>query len=173
VRRAQRPISLLLVLFASLWLSGCPERRPNPDLDADVAPDSVSEPEVVVGTHVQWKRQPDDFVVLEDDGELPIVLGHQGSWMVVLAIRSDALLEGPVDLVIGIEAAGSLLGELQLVDQELDRELDGRDYVYDIWLIVADPSLSTYQAQISVDLVDASGAEMTLERTVVLAGGLD
>lgn len=162
-----------LLLCAPLCLVGCPEGPPGPDMDAVGGSDSVSEPEVVLGTHVQWKRQPADFVALEDGSALPIVLGHQGSWMVVLAVRSDQVLEGPVDLVVGIEAAGSQLGELQLVEQELDRELDERDYIYDIWLIVADPSLSTYEADISVALSDAAGVEMTLELTVVLSGGLD
>jgi hypothetical protein len=173
MRRARLLIWALFVLMASPWLSGCPERHPITDLDASVEADVVSTPEVVLGTHVQWKRQPDDFVVLEEGGELPIVLGHQGAWMVVLALRSDQRLEGPLDLVVGIEAAGALLGELQLVEQELDRELDGRDYLYDIWLIVADPSLSTYEAQISAELRDATGLEMTLELTLVLSGGLD
>ena len=57
--------------------------------------------------------------------------------------------------------------------RRVDRELDERDYIYDIWLIVADPSLSTYEADISVALSDAAGVEMTLELTVVLSGGLD
>ena len=162
-----------LVVLACAWLSGCPEGALLPDPDAAHHADGVSEPEVVVGTHVQWKRQPDDFVVLEEGDELPIVLGHQGSWMVVLAVRSDGLLKGPLDLVVGIEAAGTSLGELQLVEQKLDPELDGRDYVYDIWLIVADPSLSTYQADITIALRDAAGLEMTIERRVVLSGGLD
>ena len=162
-----------LAVLACAWLSGCPQGPLPHDPDVVHDTDGMSGPEVAVGTHVQWKRQPDDFVPLEEGDDLPIVLGHQGAWMVVLAIRSDGLLTGPLELVVGMEAAGTSLGELQLVDQELDPELDGRDYLYDIWLIVADPSLSTYQADITITLRDATGLEMTIERRVVLSGGLD
>ena len=62
MRRARLLIWALSVLMASPWLSGCPEMHPPPGSDVEV--------EVVLGTHVQWKRQPDDFVVLEEGGEL-------------------------------------------------------------------------------------------------------
>ena len=154
-------------------LFGCPEPIDPPDSDAMTHADAAGELGVELGTHVQWKRQPSDFIPLEDGSELPIVLGHQGAWMVVLALRSDGLLVSPVDATVGIEAAGANLGEIYLVEQELDPELDGQDYLYDIWLIVADPSLSTYEAQVSVSVTDAEGFALSIERRVVLSGGLD
>ncbi len=154
-------------------LAGCP---PGPSPTADVSEDTAvtdvtDQPGVTLGTHEQWKQQPDDFVELHDQSELPIVLGHQGAWMVVLALRSFETLEGELDIVASIEAAGTSLGVLQLINRPLDRELDGADYLYDIWLIVSDPSLSTYDAFITVEVVDDNGLEITLERTVVLSGG--
>ena len=80
-------------------------------------------------------------------------------------------LEGGLDLVFRVDAADSTLGVLQLVEMTLDPELDGRDYIYDIWLLVSDPSLATYTAEVSVDIVDSNGLELTIERSVVLSGG--
>jgi len=159
-------------------LAGCPP-GPGPGPDAGDAtgdgattePDSDDVPGVALGTHAQWKQQPEHFRVLEDEGELPIVLGQQGLWMVVLALRSYETLEGELDLVVRVDAAGVTLGELYLVEMALDPELDGRDYIYDIWLIVSDPSLATYTAEVSIDIVDSGGMELTLERSVVLSGG--
>ena len=166
-------LSLVLLGLLALLVAGCPDAAITPADDASVIDDVEDEAGISLGTHVQWKQQPSDFVTLEDGSELPIVLGHQGAWMVVLALRSEAFLEGPVDLSVGIEAAGTNLGELQLVEQDLDRELDGHDYIYDIWLIVADPSLSTYQARVSASVTDAGGRTFSIERQVVLSGGLD
>ncbi len=165
-------VTFMALAYSTLAI-GCPQPMEGLEPDAMSTSDASAPLGVEVGTHVQWKRQPDDFIALEDGSELPIVLGHQGAWMVVLALRSDALLQSPVDVTVGIEAAGSDLGERYLVEQELDRELDGQDYLYDIWLIVADPSLSTHEATIRVAVVDASGLALTFQRHVTLSGGLD
>jgi len=163
----------LLALAWLLALTGCPN-GPGPGADAgssDAVSDTDDGPSVALGTHQQWKQQPEHFIELRDDSELPIVLGHQGLWMVVLAVRSFEMLEGELDLIARIEAADTLLGELQLVNQALDPELDNHDYIYDIWLVVSDPSLATYTANLTVEIEDSNGLSMTLERTVTLSGG--
>ena len=161
------------LMAGALVSLGCSSGSVDVSGDASVDGEVASDTSLELGTHVQWKQQPEDFSPLDEGSELPIVLGHQGAWMVVLALRSDAFLESPIDLKIGIEAAGSSLGELQLSDHDLDRELDGKDYDYDIWLIVADPSLSTYEATISLEVSDLSGRAAQIERRVLLSGGLD
>jgi len=170
-------LRLCCVALAGLVaLTGCPP-EPGPDAGDATEDGSTTEPDiddvpgVALGTHAQWKQQPEHFRVLEDGSELPIVMGHQGLWMVVLALRSYETLEGGLDLVFRVDAADSTLGVLQLVEMTLDPELDGRDYIYDIWLLVSDPSLATYTAEVSVDIVDSNGLELTIERSVVLSGG--
>jgi hypothetical protein len=130
-------------------------------------------PGVTMGTHAQFKQQTTAFVPLFDDSELPIVLGHQGAWMVVLALRNYQILQGPLDIVARIEAAGSVQAELALVDLDLDPKLDRYEYIYDIWVIVSDPSLSTYPAIATLEIRDRTGAEVTLQHEVILSGGLD
>ena len=125
---------------------------------------------VLLGTHAQWKQQPDDFIALEDGSTLPIVMGHQGLWMVVLAIKSFETLSGELDLTARI-AAANVVDELMLINRPLDPELDGHDYLYDIWLVVSDPSLATYDATVTVEITDETGLELVLERQVVLGGG--
>ena len=165
------PCRLLAVILTCLvTLTACPHNPP-PDPADTSAPDTDDGPAVALGTHQQWKQQPEHFIELRDDSELPIVLGHQGLWMVVLAVRSLETLEGELDIVARIESVDTLLGELQLVNQALDPELDGHDYIYDIWLVVSDPSLATYVANVTVEVEDSNGLAMTLERTVTLTGG--
>ncbi len=165
-------LSVLLTLAGALF-SACTGGASELEGDASVVGDAESVEAVELGTHVQWKQQPDDFITLNEGDALPIVLGHQGAWMVVLALRSEALLVGPVDILVSIEAAGTSLGELSLSEQDLDPELDGRDYIYDIWLIVGDPSLSTYQALVTLEVSDTRGTSVRIERKVVLSGGMD
>ena len=181
----------LIAIVGLVTLSGCPpgpgpgadasDDGSGPVTDADTVDDSddglsVDDsddgPSVVLGTHAQWKEQPEQFRELHDGADLPIVLGHQGLWMVVLAVRSEETLSGSLDLDVRLDVGETTLGELQLVDKELDPELDGRDYVYDIWLIVSDPNPTTDTAQVTVDLVDSGGLALTLEHSVFLGGAL-
>ena len=162
-----RLVRVAFVCLVALVVSACP---PGPGPTDTDAPDADAGPGVSIGTHSQWKQQPDDFIALHDDSELPIVLGHQGLWMVVLAVRSFETLEGELDLVARIEAA-NVIDEMMLINRPLDRELDGADYLYDIWLVVSDPSLASYQATVTLELTDSNGLEVVLERSVLLTGG--
>ena len=169
-----RALCLLTAMMMSMMpLTGCPGGGGDvSDATAsDDLQDGHSTETVTLGTHPQWKQQPEHFVPLDDDSELPIVLGHQGLWMVVLAIRSHETLTGELDLIARVEVDGDLLGELQLINQALDPELDGHDYLYDIWLVVSDPSLATYTADVTVELEDSQGVAMTMTRRVLLSGG--
>ena len=180
-------------LFVSfLWAlcliaqAGCPPPPPvegswpvadtgTPDTAVQETTAQASElvPGVTMGTHVQAKHWHPGFVPLSDGSELPIVLGHQGAWMVVLGLRNYEVLQGPLDIVARIEAAGSVQAEIYLVDRELDPELDHYEYIYDIWAVVSDPSLSTYPAIATLEIRDQTGTEVTIQHEVILSGGMD
>lgn len=160
--RRRQSLAVAVALTVGLLAAGCGD-------DGAVTP---LEPELTLGTHEQLRWDPELFEPLDVDGApLEIVLGNQGLWMVVLGIRAHDTLVEPFTLQVTLVVGGSQQGEVTAAGQKLRRESDGRDYYYDIWLLVPDPTISSFDAELNVVLEGGDGVTWTIDQNVHLTGG--
>ena len=117
---------------------------PTADVVEDTAPPAPDVPAVAgicydVGINVPGKTSPDSFTALTGGANAPIVLGPQGSWMIVVAARTDGF--DPTVKTGTIEASltgddGTLYGNLKFKKRPLIDGGDGFVYMMNIFLVV-------------------------------------
>ena len=108
-----------------------------PVVDASDAPDAADPPPIfVVGTNAGCASDPSGF--LETTGDIPVVFGPQGAWMVVVAIATDAFPETPyIDVRAGVKATGDPFeAALTLKRQKVTLGDDGLSYLVNVWLVL-------------------------------------
>ena len=145
-------------------------------IDVPVAKD----PDCAVGVNLPGKTSPDAFTSLATGAEAPVVLGPQGSWMVVVAARTDGFA---ADVKTGtIEASltaddGTLYGKLKFKKRPLVNGGDGYTYIMNIFLVVPSDVDATkslpwegHDATLAVTLTpDGEGVPLAKSVTVHLA----
>ena len=139
---------MLIVLVAGLL--GC-ESSPASPADAEVA-DASPTPTLEVGTNEVGE---DDFTVLHDGSSLPVILGGQGAYMLVVAMRASEV-EDLADAHVRVELdhEDALVAKVKVKHADLTHEGDGWTYLRDIYLIVDDhETLLGTDAVLRVELV--------------------
>ena len=101
----------------------------------DVADDAILE----LGTNVTGMSTPDSFSVLGDGDDLFVELGFQGSYMVVLAVRTRGFVtEGKVNLQVALSVGGEEKAKLKYKKKSLLPGADDLSYFYNIFLVTED-----------------------------------
>lgn len=117
---------------------GCVERLIT-DCGAGACDDTSGSPvctvpaEVILGTNESFTG-PETFVPFADGGEIPVVLGFQGSWMVVAALQTRGLLTSPIHFSCEAVIPEVSSASLQLAEQSLRDGQDGYFYYLDFFL---------------------------------------
>lgn len=136
--RLARP-SLLVALVA---LVACGPGTPaSEDVNPDVTPESdaaaeVFKPPFIIGVNPTGIEDPTLFVPLAEGGEVKIEFGFQGLWMVVLAFKTQGVVDGLVTLFAKVSTADETLGEFGIAKQVLTHADDGFDYYLNLFLVV-------------------------------------
>lgn len=139
----------------------------------DAMPDVTRAPGFELGSNPQGRNDPTSFVPLpDDDGELDIVLGPQGLWMVVLAFRTRGMLDGRLLLEATVDVGETQQGRLVLQDQPTFAGPEGWFYYYNFFLVVDDPTVTGQPATIAFKATDASGRVVERTLNANLVGGL-
>ncbi len=129
--------------------------------------DMTTESQFEVGYNVVYQNTPDSYTPMSDGTTVPLIWGVQGSWMVVLAFRTQNLIEGLFDIRADIGIDGSDAGDIWLEFQETFPGGDGWDYYYNLFLAIDldDPPPEGTPATIHVLVEDEDGnvAEETHE----------
>jgi hypothetical protein len=118
---------------------GCGTQTPSLSADAP-AEDSAANAFIEIGTNPQGQISTEDFELLAPDDPAQVVLGPQGAWMIVCALRTDAFAEDVdrVDVKGVLETAeGDLLGTFYYKRRPLIQGLDGQAYVMNLYLVVS------------------------------------
>lgn len=101
----------------------------------DVADDAILE----LGTNVTGMSTPDSFTALGDGDDLFVELGFQGSYMVVLAVRTRGFVtEGKVNLQVALSVGGEEKAKLKYKKKSLLPGADDLSYFYNIFLVTED-----------------------------------
>jgi hypothetical protein len=140
---------------------------------ADGAPAGCPAPFLQLGTNAESKATPADFVALADGAEMPVTLGPQGLWMVVLALRTCGLYASPLKIDVRITTDDqAATGKLVLGKQKLLPGGDGTSYYYNLWLVVQQPQHAAgTDATVTLTVTDAIGATGTHSLRLALIGG--
>lgn len=177
-------ITALLVLVL-LHCGGCTETTPDTrDVarDTSVAEtrpvDTNVEPFFELGQNPQFESSPSDYTPLSDPASLTLEFGAQGSWMTVLAFKTQGIFTSNVTVTARMELADSnttRLGELNLEDRPLTFGGDGFDYYFSFFLAItipdSQPSVDGQPAHLSFTVVDGEGHSVERELDVTLLGG--
>ena len=92
-----------------------------------------------LGTNTTGLSTPSSFQSLMDGDDLMVELGFQGSYMVVLALRTQGYItEGKVNIRASLRVDGELKASLKYKKKTLLPAADGGDYFYNIFLITED-----------------------------------
>ena len=125
---------------------------------ADVAPT------LQIGTQEFGKTTPSAFVPLQDGDDLRVVLGFQGSYMVVVAFRTRGIPQAAtgVTFAVRLEAAGDVRAKLAY--NKPKTLLDGGDgfaYFYNVPLVTEDwEAYADAEGTLTVDLADPDGTPL-------------
>ncbi len=112
-----------------------------PDLsDAYVEPDvSEGQPFFELGTNITGVSVPGSFSPLSPGDDLFVELGFQGSYMVVLAFRTQGYHDGEkVNLLVSLSVDGMERAKLKYNKKKLLAGGDDLDYFYNIFLVTED-----------------------------------
>lgn len=142
------------------------------DIPPTEIPDGDDSWEFTLGVNVTGKNQPQFFSPLPGGGELEIEYGPQGLWMVVLAFKTQGLLDGQLFIDGEIFVGDTLLGRLTLAKQQLAPGGDGYGYYYNYYLVVDDETTAGELATIHFFVMDGEGDEVKVVREVLLTGGM-
>lgn len=142
------------------------DASPNPDPDA-----TPEEGAFEVGTNTVNQNTRESYTPMTEGAEVPLNFGVQGSWMVVLAFRTNNLIEGEFDIRADISIDGVESGSIWLEFQQTFPGGDGWDYYFNLFLAltVDDPPARGTPATISVTVEDEFGT-VAEEVTNVLIG---
>lgn len=139
----------------------------------DVAPalaDAAAGPTPVflVGTNPVLRDDGiSDFVPVPDGGDVPVVVGSNGLFMVIFAIRTTGLLVSPVDVDAELRYNGKHVSDSQFVDIDLEPLEDGLDYLWDVFLPFEGTPFTGLSLELDLDIVGADGKGVSIEQTVV------
>lgn len=130
-------------------------------------------PTFELGTNLEGKATPKDYVGWQDGQVAEVVKGPQGLWMVVVAFRTCGLYAPPLLLDASIATTdGSAKGKLKIGKQKLIPGGDGLDYYYNFWLVVENPeNAGGKTADLKLSVVDAAGKTGEHEIRLNLVGG--
>jgi hypothetical protein len=145
---------------------------PVADIPATEIPDGNDSWEFTLGVNVTGKNQPQFFSPLADDEGLEIEYGPQGLWMVVLAFKTQGLLNGQLFIDGEIFVGDTLLGRLTLAKQQLSPGGDGYSYYYNYYLVVDDETTAGETATLHFYVLDEEGDEVKIIQDVTLTGGM-
>jgi hypothetical protein len=175
----EKPVLRTLVLGLCLGLGACAQEV-SPGSDSDMQPldthrNDLEEQGIdglfVLGTHAAGASGTEEFELLADNQPLGIVFGHQGLWMIVLALQADGSLQGDIDLQGSLTVDGFTVGSLTLKKQHLKASEDGYLYLLNFFLVLDEPSQDGKQGEVTMKVTVANGASVTLSKTVKLRGG--
>ncbi len=147
----------------ALALAACAGEASDAPGGADAA--GGSSPVLEVGTNTVGEG---DFVVLGGGSPLPVVLGEQGSWMLVVALRARDVGElVTAHARVELEVGGALEAKVKVKHQPLDLEAEGWRYLRDIYVVLdAYEALLNQPATLTVEL-------LTTEDELVVTGSAD
>lgn len=94
--------------------------------------------EFVVGTNVTGKAKPGEFTPLQDQGDLFVELGFQGSYMVVLALQTRGYVTAKVKITTKLVVGGQEKASLTIKNKKLVPGGNGYDYWYNIFVVTED-----------------------------------
>lgn len=140
---------------------------------SDAAASTWTTPTFELGTNLEGKATPKDFVAWSEGQVAEVVKGPQGLWMVVVAFRTCGMYEPPLLLDASVATLdGSAKGTLKIGKQKLIPGGDGLAYYYNFWLVVQDPeNAAGKQADLTLGVTDANGKTGTHTIRLALAGG--
>lgn len=137
------------------------------DADGDAA-DTGPAAVFVVGTNpVHREDGVSDFVPVPDGGQVPVVVGDQGLYMVIVAVRTTGLLVSPVSVDAELRYAGHRIAEFEFEGIDLDPMEDGFDYLWDVFLAFEGTPFTGLPLELELDVVGADGKGVSLEQTIV------
>lgn len=169
-----RTVVTLMLGFA-LLMGGCGTSDTSEGTDAgdtsameDAGTDMATSPDgdeqtqgqFEIGTNPVSQANAEGFKPMNEGVEVPITWGVQGSWMVVLAFRSQEMFEGLFDVRANITIDGVDKGEIWLESQETFPGGDGWDYYFNMFLaldIDGDPPPRGTPAHITMSVTDENG----------------
>ena len=170
---SSRKTAILWLALLSICFQGyaCVAEHP-PDQDV-MSTDDVTGPEplLTLGTNVPGASEYDSFEMLEDGDELEIVFGHQGLWMVVLAIRTEGLDADIADVQGDLHVEGDLVGSLSLKRQRLKVAADGSRYLLNFFLVLDTPSQGGAEGRVTLTVTPEDAQPFSLTQAAQLVGG--
>ena len=117
-----------------------------------------------LGTNTTGLSTPNSFQSLMDGDDLMVELGFQGSYMVVLALRTQGYVtEGKVNIRASLRVDGELKASLKYKKKTLLPASDGGDYFYNIFLITED--YADYAGDVGVASVEL----LTLDDALIVS----
>jgi hypothetical protein len=130
---------------------------------SDATP-SQAPPVFEVGYNQAGQVDPTAFMPSTDQSEMPVVLGTQGSWMVVVAGMTNRLpcCVDRVDLTATVGVKDEVpLGKIKLKRRPVFRNSDGDQYIMNIFLVVPpDPvDWDGKTVELSLELTPHEGGE--------------
>lgn len=171
-----------LALGLSTLLAGCPQGGAPSRADALAGADAdatggrgstpgAPQGRFVLGQNPAGVDSPRLFFPIEDGAVVDLQLGHQGLWMVVLAIQTSGVFAGTFDLEVEVEAEGGVIADQTLSRVRTIRWRDGNDYLLNWFIAVEGLDASLKPGRIRVRAWDESGAERFVEREISYSDG--
>ena len=126
-----------------------------------------------VGYNQAGQVDPTAFMASSDQSEMPVVLGTQGSWMVVVAGMTNRLpcCVDRVDLTATVGVKNEVpLGKIKLKRRPVFRNSDGDQYIMNIFLVVPpDPEdWDGKTVELSLELTPHEGGETLMTSSEVI-----
>jgi hypothetical protein len=128
-----------LITALVCFVLSCGTHTPSPSVDAQTK-DSAGNAFIEIGTNPQGQIATDDFDPLAADDLAQVVMGPQGAWMIVCALRTDAFADDVdrVDVKGVLETVeGDLLGTFYYKRRPLIHGSDGLEYIMNLYLVVS------------------------------------
>ncbi len=139
---------------------------------ADMGGDAETVGRFQIGTNPLNEANPDGFMPFSEGTAVPFVYGVQGSWMVVLAFRTD-MIEGMFEVRANITIDGVESGNIWLEQQQTFPGGDGWDYYYSLFLAIdGEPPPEGTPVHIGMTVTDENGTTAEQEYDL-LAGSTD
>ncbi len=158
--------------------TGCTETLPSRPTGSDASSSVMmdtresADPVFYVGYNEAGQVDPTAFTRPDDASTIPVVLGTQGSWMVVVAGMTNQLpcCVDRVDLTASVGVPGEVpLGRIKLKRRPVFRDASGDQYIMNIFLVVPpDPEeWDSQNVELSLEITPHEGGETLLTSTGV------
>ena len=129
----------IYILLTALALSSCGAGN-SVSTDASVDTQWPLDAQTELGTNAQGLVSPDSFEAFADGQTADIVLGPQGAWMLVVAMRTNGVPVGVprADVRASLTAEdGTLFGKFHYKRRPVSHMDDGWGYVMNLYLVVS------------------------------------